>query len=419
MMTIRRAFQSDEGLGAAARRELERGSHSTSATSALEVLIDLYAGPNSRFLNFYGPARSVPTLPYDRALDGSAVGFDGKLLLVGLSEPRQPEQQDDFFSVFSQSSGVNLSGVELAATAVANLLEQRALASLPLPLQGGLILVLGIGFGIFVGRSTVLRAAGVAALAGALYFTVAYLQFASAYVWLPLVVPLLVQLPASVGVAVWWNYRELGEQRERVRTALGYYVPQSLARKLSEQTLAPGANRQLLHGTCLVTDAEQYTSVAERLPPGRAGFARQRLLPSDLSRRPRAWRRDLRYGRGFDGRRVGQQPPRRRRALARRASGARDSRCRRRVQSRSRRLALADEGWARVGRDAARQHRRRAALRVPCRRRHREHGVADSRIEPTPRDSRARFGGDARWTSSCPRATSARFCYAASGFPCV
>ena len=99
-----------------------------------------------------GPPAAFPTLPYDRALDGSGdVGVEGKLLLVGLSEPRQPEQQDDFISVFSQSTGVNLSGVELAATAVANLLEQRALASLPLPLQGALIVVLGIAFGSLVG----------------------------------------------------------------------------------------------------------------------------------------------------------------------------------------------------------------------------------------------------------------------------
>jgi adenylate cyclase len=232
------------------------------------VLIDLYAGPPSRFLNFYGPARSVTTLPYDRALDGSGdVGIEGNLVLVGLSEPRQPEQQDDFISVFSQSTGVNLSGVELAATAVANLLEQRALAPLPLPLHGALVVVLGIALGTLVARSTVLRAGGIAVLGGALYFGVAYWQFTSNHLWLPLVVPLLMQLPASFGAALWWNYRELAQQRERVRTALGYYVPRSLARKLAEQTLAPGSDRQLLHGTCLVTDAERYTSVAERLRP--------------------------------------------------------------------------------------------------------------------------------------------------------
>jgi adenylate cyclase len=269
MTTIRRAFQSDSGLRAAAHRELQHGDYSATAASALEALLDLYAGPSSRFLNFYGPARSVPTLPYDRALQASGdVDVDGKVVLVGLSEPRQPEQQDDFISVFSQSTGVNLSGVELGATAVANLLERRTLALLPLALHGALLVALGVAFGTLVGRSKMLRASGIAVLAGALYFSVAYWQFASSYVWLPLVVPLLVQLPASFGAAVWWNYRELAEQRERVRTALGYYVPQSLAERLTAQTLTPGADWQLLHGTCLVTDAENYTSVAERLTPG-------------------------------------------------------------------------------------------------------------------------------------------------------
>ncbi len=268
MMAIRRAFRRNDELSSAARRELERADYSKPAASALRVLIDLYAGESSRFLNFYGAARSIPTLPYDRALDGSQeIPVDGKLLLVGASEPRQPEQQDDFISIFSQSTGVNLSGVELAATAVANLLEQRTLAALPMPLQAALLAMLGMAFGTLVARTTVLRAAGIAAFAGAFYFGVAYWQFTSAYVWLPLVVPLGLQLPASFAVAIWWNYRELTEQRERVRTALGYYVPQSLARKLTEQTLARDADRQLLHGTCLVTDAEHYTSVAERLRP--------------------------------------------------------------------------------------------------------------------------------------------------------
>jgi adenylate cyclase len=266
MTVIRRAFQADAGIRAAAQRELERGSRPAAANRALRVLLDLYAGPSSRFLNLYGPARSVTTLPYDRALDDSSIGaVAGKALLVGLSEPRQPEQQDDFISVFSQSTGENLSGVELGATAIANLLEQRALVPLPLPLQAALMLALGVVFGVLVAPWTVARAAAVAVLAGAAYFGIVYWQFSSANRWLPLLVPLLVQLPASFGAAVWWSYREVALQRERVRTALGYYVPQSLVRGLTEQTLSPGANRQVLHGTCLVTDAENYTTVAERL----------------------------------------------------------------------------------------------------------------------------------------------------------
>lgn len=266
MTTIRRTFLTDAGLDSAVRRELARASGEGAPPEPLAVLVDLYSGPGSRYLNFHGPARGVTTLRYDRARAGLG-DVRGKVLLVGMSEPHQPEQQDDFISVFSENTGINLSGVELGATAVANLLEQRALVPLPLALHGALVLALGVAFGTLVARAAMLHASFAAAGAGALYFAGAYWQFAAHHVWLPLVVPLLGQLPASFAAAVWWNYRELAEQRERVRTALGYYVPQALARKLTEQTLLPGADRQLLHGTCLVTDAEHYTSVAESLAP--------------------------------------------------------------------------------------------------------------------------------------------------------
>jgi len=271
MQEIRRAFGADSDLRAAVEREIARDDRSPATVAALEVLLDLYAGPGSRYLNFYGPARGVPTLQYDRAFRGETDvgGVAGKVVLVGASEPRQPEQQDDFISVFSQSTGINVSGVELGATAVANLLEHRAVVPLSLLLHAALIVALGLAFGALVGPRTTLHAALLAVLLAGLYFAAAYWQFTSRYVWLPLVVPLLLQLPASFGVALWWSYRDLAEQRERVRTALGYYVPRSLVQSLTLETLTPGSDRQLLHGTCLVTDAEHYTSVAESLSPER------------------------------------------------------------------------------------------------------------------------------------------------------
>ena len=78
----------------------------------------------------------------------------------------------------------------------------------------------GIIFGALIGRLPMLRASGVAAGVAVLYFAVAYWQFTSYCFWLPLAVPLLVQLPVGLGAAVWWNYREVAVQRERVRTAL-------------------------------------------------------------------------------------------------------------------------------------------------------------------------------------------------------
>jgi adenylate cyclase len=265
---IRRTIQGDAALRSAARGELRRGGYPAATSAALDALLDLYAGANSRHLNFYGSARAIRTVPYDQALRATdGIDWAGKVVLVGMSEPVQPRQQDDFISVFSESSGVNLSGVEVGATALANLLGQRTVRSLPLWLHVGLVVALGIAFGAFVARQA-MPAASVAVVVGALgYIAAAVWQFSSYYVWLPLVVPLLVQLPIGFGIAVWWNYRDVAAQRERVRTALGYYVPASVARRLTEQSVSVGASSQLLHGTCLVTDAEHYTSVAERLAP--------------------------------------------------------------------------------------------------------------------------------------------------------
>lgn len=266
MGTVRRTLQADAGLRTAARAELDRRSARTEASAALLTLLNLYGGASSRFVNFYGPARAVPTVPYDRALAGAADSeLRGKVVLVGVSEPLQPRQQDAFYSVFSQSSGIDLSGVEVGASLVGNLLEQSTLGVLPLALHFALVGTFGLVFGALAGRLPLVPAAGVTALAAVLYFGMVYWQFVGAYLWLPLVVPLLFQLPLGFGVAAWWNYRDVALQRERIRTALGYYVPQTLARRLTHQAVSTA--NELLHGTCLVTDAENYTSIAESLAP--------------------------------------------------------------------------------------------------------------------------------------------------------
>ncbi len=264
--TIRRAFQSEPQLAAGVRRALDRMSPREAAP--LRVLLDVYAGQDSRYLNYYGPARTVRTIPYDQVENGASyLDVAGKMVFVGFSETRQPDQQDDFLSVFSQQTGVNLSGVEVGATAFANLVDSRSLQPLPMWLHLSLVLLLGSMFGVAFWP---LRSGG--ALLGALfvvgaYGAFAYWQFAVYSLWWPLAVPLFAQLPVAVALVLWRNYRELAQQRQRVHTVLGYYVPPAVANRLAEQSTAMEAGRQLLHGTCLVTDAEQYTALAERLGP--------------------------------------------------------------------------------------------------------------------------------------------------------
>ena len=264
--TVRRAFQAEPALAAAVRGALDRMP--PRQATPLRVLLDVYTGQDSRYLNYYGPARTVRTLPYDQVENG-ADGLDvaGKMVFVGFSETRQPDQQDDFLSVFSQQTGVNLSGVEVGATAFANLLDSRSLRPLPMWLHLTLMLLLGLLVGVVLWPLRNSRALLTALLVAGAYSGFAYWQFVAYSQWWPLAVPLFVQLPAAVALVLWRNHSDLAQQQQRVHTALGYYVPTAVARRLAEQTTSMEASRQLLHGTCLVTDAEQYTALAERLGP--------------------------------------------------------------------------------------------------------------------------------------------------------
>ncbi len=266
--SIRAAFERDGALAAAARAKLEQTPLPAGERAALAALVDLYSGSSSRYLNFYGPARALTTMSFDRVLLGAELpDVAGKTVFVGFAEPRQSEQQDDFYSVFSQQSGNNLSGVEVGATAFANLLEGRLLRPLPLPLHALLVLAFGAIVAAVLPNLATGRAAVAALGIGAAYFGAAYWLFASHSVWLPLVVPLLAQLPLCFAAVVRLNYHELARQRERVHTALGHYVPRAVARRIAEQSITANVERQLLHGTCLYTDAEHYTTVSEALRP--------------------------------------------------------------------------------------------------------------------------------------------------------
>ena len=268
MRRIRIEFQRDPHLAQSLRTKLQqrpRGQHA----DALRVLIDLFAGRDSRYLNYYGPPRTIRTIPYDVATEAppEELAIAGKMVFVGFDEPRQSEQDDDFISVFSQNSGNNLSGVEIGASAFSNLLGETFVVPLTMPMHLLLVLAWGVLLGAIVIGSSTRIALRLAALAAALYAAVTYGSFVRYGLWLPVVVPLFIQVPAAALVAVFLNYQRLMRHRERVQVALGYYVPRAVVNRLAEQSVSAAADRQLLYGTCLFTDAEEYTTVSEALGP--------------------------------------------------------------------------------------------------------------------------------------------------------
>jgi adenylate cyclase len=234
----------------------------------------MYGGDNRRYLNYYGPPRTLITVPFYRALaeredlnGGEGTDFKNKAVFVGLSETSLTEKEDSYYTVFSQPDGVYLSGIEIAATAFSNLLEDNLIK----PISIGYFLLIILAWGILVGvvcrmAGTVVAALAVATLSGA-YLANAHYEFATDGTWMPIVIPLFLQAPLGFFGAVFWNYFETNKERQNIRRVLAYYVPNDVVHELAKNIVDIKRSGETVYGVCLFTDAADYTHVAEGMSP--------------------------------------------------------------------------------------------------------------------------------------------------------
>ncbi len=235
------------------------------------MLVRALRGPESRFLDFYGPPHSITTLSYADVLSDAVTEassrFAGKVVFVGFSEQLQPEQRDGFYTVFSRPDGLDVSGVEIAATTFANLIEGRSVTPLPQPwhwllpiawglLLGGLLLVL---------PTIAIVPAALTAVFG--YLAGAHMAFVDDGTWAPLFIPVLIQTPFALLGALLWRYLSARQEQRKIRHVFGHYVPPELVDELARGSLELAHKRELVFGVCLATDAEQYTRLSESLRP--------------------------------------------------------------------------------------------------------------------------------------------------------
>jgi adenylate cyclase len=241
----------------------------------LTSLIRMYQSPASHYLNFYGPPRTLTTVPYYQVLqlrEGSLtashrIDFNGKAVLVGLSERLRPEQKDGFYTVFSQPSGFDLSGVEIAATAFANLLEDMPIRPLHFHSHLAVLFIWGVLLGIICRLLPTTIAIFSAMLLSVIYCAIAYHQFTAIGSWYPLIIPLLFQAPFACFGAVLWKYFDANKERQNIRKLFGYYIPDKVVDQLLVNNLDLKSGSQLVYGVCLYTDGAQSTSLAEQMDP--------------------------------------------------------------------------------------------------------------------------------------------------------
>jgi adenylate cyclase len=241
----------------------------------VRVLIELYGAGNSRYLNLYGPPKTIETISYHRLLDRTTPksgkkekdlpSLDGKAVFVGQTESDWFKANDGFYTAFTEASGMDISGVEIAATAFANLLEGKAVRPLQ-PIANATVLLGGGVLGVLISLnfSTIVSAAGLLLLSG-IYVWLAHIQFKTNGIWLPLVVPILIQTPVAFIAGLIWKYRRANIERRNIRKAFGHYLPNTVVDRLAANLKYLKEGGQVLYSICLFTDAESYTTLSEEL----------------------------------------------------------------------------------------------------------------------------------------------------------
>jgi len=241
----------------------------------LKSLIRLYQSrQNSQYLNFYGPPLTIETIPYHEIInmqnrDTAEERFNlkGKAVFIGRSVFSPTEQSESFYTVFSQEEGLDISGVEIAATAFANLLEGMAVRPLPAVNRIVLIALYGIALGIMCryspGPISVLVAVGFSAI----YLLTALYLFDASGLWLPVVIPVFFQSTLALSGNAIWRFFETKTEHQKISETFGYYLPADIVNEVAEGIEKIKASEKFVYGICLSTDAEHYTGLSEKMQP--------------------------------------------------------------------------------------------------------------------------------------------------------
>lgn len=232
----------------------------------LEALLRVRRGSDQVYLDLYGPPGTIPHRSLAALLTGEpgalAPAAPGTVVFVGPSDTRTTLAADSFPTVYSDVRGIDTAGVELAATAYANLRDGHLLKVPSEAVRALLVLAIGALATLLLLRGTLGRGLATALVLGCAYALAAGLAFVHGRLWLPLVVPLLLVLPLVLLLGQLARYLGLAHW-------LGVYTPGPVTADLLRGAAAPGGTPGVHPVTVMFTDIVGSTALTELLEPAR------------------------------------------------------------------------------------------------------------------------------------------------------
>ena len=155
----------------------------------------------ARIVDYYGPARTIKTVPIFQALDPSRylppAFFQNKIVFVGAM--LRPASTSALLAGIATPFGSSISSVEIHATIAANLVEHRRIRRVGPLLEAVYLLLIALIAAMALSYSrSIPRALAYFVTLATLIWVLAYWAFVHAETWLPSVVPSVVVLPTVV-----------------------------------------------------------------------------------------------------------------------------------------------------------------------------------------------------------------------------
>jgi adenylate cyclase len=260
MRALRRAYLT---------RETHQGTQ-PGTDPLINKLEALYSGAEHRYLNFYGPPGTIQNIPFQRIVEADVntlPDLSNTVVFVGYSDLYDPGQLDRFYTVYTRDDGVDLAGVEIAATAFANLLQDSTLKPLTLAETAFLLIAIALFFSLAAYLLPAVLGVSLVVIGWVAYAVTAQWLFADSQ-WLPLTVPLLVQVPAALFLGILGQYRFERARGQRISEAINYYLPDHIAKEFAAGKMNPETSNNVSYGTCFATDMAGFSSIAQNMSPG-------------------------------------------------------------------------------------------------------------------------------------------------------
>lgn len=260
--TVRRFFYSWQGIPSFAVAVVERATGTRVSPANFDQSVE---GARAAWIDFRGPAGTIPEISYARVLDGKYKRsfFRRKIVVVG----SVASALKDVFHT-SVGGGALMSGPELNASAIDTVGRGVPLNNGPSALDVAIICLLGLVAPALSVRLSQLQALALSILSAVAFLVAEQLAFDSGVV-LSVVYPLLAVMLAAVGSLAVHYFTETRE-RQRTRMLFSRFVPEDvvdevLARADDDLRLG-GVQRD---GTVMFCDLRGFTTFAESLPVAR------------------------------------------------------------------------------------------------------------------------------------------------------